>query len=49
MLRGHAAAAGFVINHIIALKRGGAHAPSNMQKSDWESVESRWFRDAGGN
>jgi len=33
---------GWVIDHIIALKRGGADAPSNMQ---WQTVEAAKSKD----
>jgi hypothetical protein len=33
---------GYIIDHVIALKRGGADAPSNMQ---WQTVEEAKAKD----
>ena len=38
----HGACPGYVVDHIVALKRGGPDAPSNMQ---WQTVEAAKAKD----
>jgi hypothetical protein len=38
----HGAFAGYVVDHVVPLKRGGADAPSNMQ---WQTIEAGKAKD----